>query len=272
LLDMAGDADEYASTFFSPEEAESKSDSDTLLVVVDTHRPQLAAAPQLVEGRERVVVIDHHRRGESFVANPLLVYLEPSASSTCELVTELLMYFDDKITLSRVEATALYAGIVVDTKNFAVQTGVRTFDAAAYLRRSGADPALVRQLFRLDFATMKARAEIIRNAELLPGGVALAIAATTPQPNLQIVAAQAADALLRSETVRASFVVFPIDTGVGISARSQDDINVQIMMEELGGGGHQTVAGAQLAGVTVDEVRRRIIELCTRYIEESDLE
>lgn len=273
LVDLSGDYEEGATAalFCSPEAALAELTPESLLVVVDTHRPQMAAAPELLQRNERVVVIDHHRRGEAFLANPLLVYLEPSASSTCELVTELLMYFDDKINLTKLEATALYAGIVVDTKNFAVQTGVRTFDAAAFLRRAGADPGMVRHLFRHDLAMMKDRAEIIRTAELLPGGAAVAV--TPPgMVQAQIAAAQAADALLRGEGVRASFVVFPMENGVGVSARSQEDINVQIMMEELGGGGHQTVAGAQLPGMRVDEVRRRIIELCTRYIEESDLE
>jgi len=216
-----------------------------------------------------VIVIDHHRRSEDFIANPMLVYLEPSASSTSELVTELLTYYDEKLELTRLEASALYAGIVVDTKSFAVQTGVRTFEAASYLRRAGADPRLVRQLFRVDLDTLKHRAEIINNTEMLPGG---AIIATYSEgiKNAQVAAAQAADMLLNIEGVKASFVIFPIEEGVAISARSQGDINVQVMMEELGGGGHQTMAGAQVKGAEIKAVKQQIVELVTRYIKESE--
>ncbi|SEP40239.1 DHH family phosphoesterase [Propionispora vibrioides] len=261
--------DEYQNFFITPEEAAEQGTEDTLLVVVDTHRPELTAAPALLERIERIIVIDHHRRSESFIANPFLVYLEPSASSTSELITELLMYFDNKLDLTRMEATALYAGIVVDTKNFAVQTGVRTFEAASFLRRAGADPRLVKHLFRVDFDIVKARAEIIRNIEMLPGGVVIA---TCPYhiKNAQMVSAQAADAMLRIEGARMSFVLFPLEDGVGISARSSDDVNVQVIMEEFGGGGHQTMAGAQLKRADIDDVKQRVIELSANYIRESD--
>ncbi|MCX7779430.1 MAG: DHH family phosphoesterase [Negativicutes bacterium] len=268
LSELVDEYAAYSELLITGEQAEAIATAETLLFVVDTHRPEITAAPGLLSRLERVVVIDHHRRSENFIANPLLVYLEPSASSTSELVAELLTYFDDKLDLTRVEATALYAGIILDTKNFAVQTGVRTFDAAAYLRRSGADPALVRRLFRVDMETFKRRAEIINNTDMLPGGVVLA---TYPRKvkNGQIIAAQVADMLLNIEGVRVSFVIFPADDGVGISARSQGDINVQIVMEQLGGGGHQTVAGAQIKGASIEEVKPKLIGIINNYIRES---
>lgn len=269
LKELISDYEEYQDIFITPAEALSMVVQHTLLFVVDVHHPDITAAPDLLKQVERVVVIDHHRRSETFITNPLLVYLEPSASSASELVTELLMYFDDNIILSRLEATILYAGIVVDTKNFAVQSGVRTFDAAAYLRRSGADPALVRKLFRLDFETVKSRAEIINKAEMLPGGIVIAECPKNTK-SAQIVAAQVADMLLGVEGVSVSFVLFNIDDGTGISARSQGSVNVQVIMEQLGGGGHQTVAGAQLKKVAIEEAKSKVIELSTKYIEESE--
>lgn len=270
LTDLFHDYDEYKDLVISPADAVRLITHDSLLFLVDVHRAELVAAPELLGMAERIIVIDHHRRSEGFIANSLLFYLEPSASSASELVTELLMYFDDRLELTRLDATALYAGIVVDTKNFAVQAGVRTFDAAAYLRRAGADPALVRHLFRIDFATMKARAEIISNTEILPGGTVIAVCPRNV-PNAQVAAAQTADMLLHLEGIRLSIVLFAMpDETVGVSARSQSDINVQVLMEQLGGGGHQTVAGAQIKQATIDDVKQRVIELVTNYIGESE--
>ena len=268
LKEILGDSEEYQDLFIAEAQALALVTPRTLLFVVDVHHPEITAVPELLSKVERVIVIDHHRRSEKFITNPLLVYLEPSASSTCELVTELLMYFDDYLHFNKLEATALYAGIVVDTKQFSVQSGVRTLDAAAYLRRLGADPALVRQLFRLDFATIKARAEILNHAEMLPGGV---VVADCPRDikNCQIVAAQVADMLLNIEGVRVAFVLFAIDDGVGVSARSNGDVNVHVIMEEMGGGGHQTMAGAQVKKTSIPEIKRQVIALSAQYIEES---
>ena len=269
LKELLSDYDEYQNLFIRPALAMAHVNGRTLLFVVDVHHPGLTAAPDLLTKAERVVVIDHHRRSESFIANPLLVYLEPSASSASELVTELLMYFDEYMDLTRLDATALYAGIVVDTKNFAVQSGVRTFGAAAYLRRAGADPTLVRSLFQLDLETVKARAEILNQAEMMAGGAVVAICPENVK-NAQIVAAQVADMLLGVEGVAVSYVLFPLDEGVGISARSQGDINVQLIMEELGGGGHQTMAGAQIKNTDIHEVKYQLMELSAKYTGESD--
>lgn len=269
LGELLGEYDEYQGIFISPVQAEEQADDKTLLFVVDTHRPTMTAAPALLSKVDKVIVIDHHRRSENFIANPVLVYLEPSASSASELITELLTYYDEKLELTRLEASALYAGIVVDTKSFAVQTGVRTFEAASYLRRAGADPRLVRQLFRVDFDTLKNRAEIINNTEMLPGGVVIATNSESGK-DAQVAAAQAADMLLNIEGVRVSIVLFPIEDGVGISARSQGDVNVQVIMEEFDGGGHQTMAGAQIKKANLTEVKQKVIELVTRHIKESD--
>jgi len=268
LKEILGDNEQYQELFITEAEAIVLMTPRTILFVVDVHHPDLTAAPELLSKADRIVVIDHHRRSETFINNPLLVYLEPSASSTCELVTELLTYFDDYLDFNKLDATALYAGIVVDTKQFAVQSGVRTFDAAAYLRRSGADPGLVRQMFRLDFETVKARAEIVKQAEMLPGGAVVADCPINVK-NAQIVASQVADMLLDVEGVSVSFVLFNTEEGVGISARSNGDINVHVIMEEFGGGGHQTAAGAQVKKSSIQEVKRRVIELSAQYTEES---
>jgi c-di-AMP phosphodiesterase-like protein len=269
LKELLGDYEEYRDLFISPAQALSLLTANALVFVVDVHHPGLTAAPEVLDRAERIVVIDHHRRSENFIANPLLIYLEPSASSASELVTELLMYFDEYVELTRLDATALYAGIVVDTKHFSVQSGVRTFDAAAYLRRAGADPAMVRYLFRMDFDAVKSRAEIINQAEMLSGGAVVAICPENIR-NAQVVAAQVADMLLSVEGVQISFVLFLMDEGVGVSARSQGDINVQLIMEELGGGGHQSMAGAQLRNITIEEVKRKIVELSAKYTGESE--
>ncbi|SDE79133.1 DHH family phosphoesterase [Sporomusa acidovorans] len=268
LSELLLDYEEYRELFISPMQAGILVNAKTLVFVVDTHRPELVAAPEVLARAERTVIIDHHRRAETIIANTLLVYLEPSASSTSELVTELLGYFDDRIDLNRLEASALYAGLVVDTKNFAVQTGVRTFEAASYLRRSGADPTLVRHLFRVDFETMKSRAAIIENTEMPHDGVVIAVCPADIK-NAQIAAAQVADMLLSIEGIRVSFVLFNIENGIGISARSNGDINVQVIMEQLGGGGHQSVAGAKIKNTDTNEVKAKIIEIVDSYIKES---
>ena len=266
--EILGEEEQYRDMFITPAQAAALVLPSTLLFVVDVHNPEITAAPELLSKVDRIVVIDHHRRSEAFIVNPLLVYLEPSASSTCELVTELLMYFDDYLNFNKLEATALYAGIVLDTKQFSVQSGVRTFDAAAYLRRAGADSALVRQMFRQDLETVKARAEILNQAAMLPGGGVVADCPANIR-NAKIVASQVADMLLNVEGVRVSFVLFSMEDGIGVSARSNGDINVHVIMEELGGGGHQTVAGAQVRRASMEEVKRQVIKLSAKYTEES---
>ena len=241
-----------------------------VLFVVDTHIPHLTASPELLERIKDIVVIDHHRRSSNFIKNTRLTYSETATSSTSELVTELLIYFSDDLTLPRMEATALYAGILVDTKNFAVQTGVRTFDAAAYLRRCGADPVSVRQMFRSDFETEQAKAQAKAQARMLPGGLIITMC-REPLPNIQVIAAQVADSMLRIEDVRVSMVIFQLTPDViGISARSTGTINVQVIMEQFGGGGHQNVAGAQIVNSDIDTVLEDVITATKLFIEEND--
>ena len=270
FTELLKDEEEYDGIFLKGEDVFNSTSLNPVLFVVDTHIPRLVAAPDLLERISHVVVIDHHRRSETFIKNPLLVYIEPASSSTSELVTELLMYFSENILLSRMDATALYSGIVVDTKNFAIQTGVRTFDAAAYLRRSGADPVMVRHLFRTDYETTVALAQAKARSEYYEGGL---IVTTCPDvvPNGQIIAAQAADSLLRIENVRMSIVLFQLKADVvGMSARSTGDLNVQVIMEAFGGGGHQNVAGAQVKNGDIEELKAQAIEVARNYIEETD--
>lgn len=260
----------YADVFVRAGDIASVASAAALLVVVDAHIPHILADPSLLERIPKVVVIDHHRRSEHFVKNPLLVYIETASSSASELVTELLMYFGENIRPTKFEATALYSGIVVDTKNFNVNTGIRTFDAAAYLRRAGADPVLVRSLFQSDYETTVALARAKATAEFFPGGL---IVGSIPEQiqNGQIIASQAADGMLRVDGVRMTIYVFQMtaDT-VGISARASGDMNVQVIMEQFGGGGHANVAGAQVKNVPLREVRAAVIEQARKYIEESD--
>lgn len=253
------DVPEFADLLITADMAEVACNDQTLLFIVDTHRPDMTVAPQLLDKTERRVVIDHHRRSSDFIKKPLLVYTEPSSSSTSELVTELLQYFDEDPELQKIEATALYAGIVVDTKNFSVQTGVRTFDAAAYLRRCGADPDIVRELFSSDFDSVKLKARLLSEARIADG-----IAMTScPKdvPNAQIISAQVADMLVNITDVEASFTFYELpDNIIGVSARSKSDINVQLIMEAIGGGGHRTVAGVQLKGRTLIEAQNEVMD------------
>ena len=270
IVDLVQKDEAYEGLFLRPGDITETASLSSLLVVVDAHITHILADPALLERIPKVVVIDHHRRSEHFIKNPLLVYIETASSSASELVTELLMYFGDNIRPTRLDATALYSGVVVDTKNFNVGAGVRTFDAAAYLRRAGADPVLVRTLFQSDYETTVSLARAKANAVYYPGGL---IVGSLPDllPNGQIIAAQAADGMLRVDSVRMSIYVFPLASDVvGISARSSGEMNVQVIMEAFGGGGHANVAGAQVKGVPLDEVRAQVVEKAKAYIEESD--
>ena len=272
LVEIMENKPEYKDIFVKASDITTGSSIAPLLFVVDTHIPYLTAAPQLLERINQVIVIDHHRRSENFVKNPLMVYLEPSSSSTCELVTELLMYFDDDVPISKLDATAIYSGIVVDTKHFAIQTGARTFDAASYLRRSGADPVIVRDLFKSDYETAVALAQAEARSEYYEGGLVISYIDKV-MPNVQVIAAQAADGLLKIENVRMSIVCFQLkpDT-VGISARSTGELNVQVIMERFGGGGHQNVAGAQIKDVDLLEIKAQVVDISKKYIAEADSE
>src|SRR5690606_23712963 len=230
----------------------------TLVVMVDNHRPSMAIDPRLLQMTRRVMVIDHHRRSDDIVEDPLLLYIEPYASSTSELVTELLQYQTGEAPLSRLEATALLSGIIVDTNHFHFRTGVRTFEAASYLRKNGAEPEFCQQLLKQDLHQFLRRAELLQQTELLPGGMAVAVGAEDKEYE-QLVIAQAADSLLSLDGVKASFVIARRPDGlINISARSWGDVNVQVIMEQMGGGGHLTNAAAQLADSRIQEVRETL--------------
>ena len=262
----------YEDVFIKAEDFTVPNAINPLLIVVDTHIPYLVAMPSLLERIEKVIVIDHHRKSDTVIKNPVIFYHEPSSSSASELVTELLMYFDEKISIGRLAATALYSGIVVDTKSFVVQTSSRTFDAAAYLRRNGADPVIVRELFMSDYETTVALAKAKAQAEYYEGGLIVTSMPKVMQ-NIQAMAGQAADALLTIEGVRMTIILFQMknDT-VGISARSNGTLNVQVIMERFGGGGHQNVAGAQVKNINILELEKNVVEVAQRYISEIDAE
>lgn len=255
------------SKFISPTEALEMATEDTLLVVVDTHKPSMVIDERLIQKLDNVVVIDHHRRAEEFINNPLLVYMEPYASSTAELVTELLEYQPKHGKIEMLEATALLAGIIVDTKSFSLRTGSRTFDAASYLRGLGADTVLVQKFLKEDIDTYIKRAKLIENVYFYHEGIAIAIGNPDEEYN-QVLIAQAADTLLTMDGVVASFVISKrTEQMVGVSARSLGDINVQVIMENLEGGGHLTNAATQLTAVSLEEVEDRLRAAIEEYVE-----
>lgn len=257
--------------FVSSEEALLIVDPYTLVVVVDTNRPNYTECPQLLNKGNGVVVFDHHRQGSEQITNPLLSYIEPYASSACEMITEVLQYFSDKIEINPIEADCIYAGILIDTNNFMTKTGVRTFEAAAYLRRNGAEVTRVRKLLREDMSAYKARAEVVRHAEVYHGSFAISVCNARDTESPTIVGAQAANELLNIVGIKASFVVTEYKKKIYVSSRSIDEIDVQLIMERLGGGGHLNVAGAQIENSTVNEVKRRIEDIIDILIDEGDI-
>ena len=256
---------EYQGAFLSGDDAFLRVQPETLLVVVDTNRPGSVESEPLLDACNRVAVIDHHRRGSSYIDKMALNYHEPYASSASELVTELLQYLVEPGDLLKAESEALLAGIVLDTKNFTNRTGGRTFEAAAYLRRAGADTADVQRMFQSDLQSMISRYDIIRRAELYHGDIAIA---ALDQECDRVIAAKAADEMLTLQGVRASFVLYRKDDGIYISARSLGEINVQVLVETLGGGGNSTTAGGQCSGMTVAEAKTTLLRAIDKYFEE----
>ena len=244
--------------FLMGDDAAELADPSTALVVVDVNRPSYTEEPQLLNLVKTIVVIDHHRQSSEIISNATLSYVEPYASSACELVAEILQYVTDSIRIKSLEADAMYAGIVIDTNNFTNQAGVRTFEAAAFLRRNGADVTRVRKLFRDKMEDYKARAEAVRQAEVFEGAFAISVCPAENVESPTVVGAQAANELLDIIGIKASVVLTPYNGKIYVSARSIDEINVQVMMEKLGGGGHRTIAGAQLPGATVEEAKEKI--------------
>lgn len=270
LMEQVRKDERLMQAFILPEEAMQMMSEHSLLVVVDTHKASMTIEPKLVEAISRVVVVDHHRRGEEFINDAVLIYLEPYASSAAELVTELLQYIHEKLQLTPLEATALLAGITVDTKHFAMHTGSRTFEAAGYLRRNGADSMMVQRLLKEDLQEYIAKAEIIKHAKMIYGHIAVAV--TEPgQVIPQLLIAQVADSLLNMTDVVASFVVSERPDGViGISARSLGKMNVQVVMERLGGGGHLTNAAVQLE-MSIGEAEEKLLEVLAEIDKEEEL-
>lgn len=256
---------EYQGAFLGGDDAFLRVQPETLLVVVDTNRPGSVESEPLLDACNRVAVIDHHRRGSSYIDKMALNYHEPYASSASELVTELLQYLIEPGDLLKAESEALLAGIVLDTKNFTNRTGGRTFEAAAYLRRAGADTADVQRMFQSDLQSMISRYDIIRRAELYHGDIAIA---ALDQECDRVIAAKAADEMLTLQGVRASFVLYRKDDGIYISARSLGEINVQVLVETLGGGGNSTTAGGQCSGMTVAEAKTTLLRAIDKYFEE----
>lgn len=260
------------SRFIAPEEALEITTEKTLLVVVDTHKPSLVMDERLLTRIDHVVVIDHHRRGEEFIENPILVYMEPYASSTAELVTEMLDYQPKRAKIEMIEATALLSGIIVDTKSFTLRTGSRTFDAASYLRANGADTVLVQQFLKEDIETYIKRSKLIESVSFYRDGVAIAKGEET-DINDQVIIAQAADTLLTMDGVLAAFVISKrSEELIGISARSLGKINVQVIMESMQGGGHLTNAATQLTGSTLEETELQLKRAIDEYFEGGEIE
>ena len=264
LMDKLAHLEEYQDCFLSAQEALLLADNRSLVVVVDTNRPEQVQSLDLVQSCNRVAVIDHHRRAATYIEGAALNYHEPYASSASELVTELLQYIADPTDLTRAEAEALLAGIVLDTKNFTMRTGGRTFEAAAFLRRAGADTAEVKKLFQNDLEGTIAKYAIIQNAKLYREKIAIAVVDHTVG---RIVAAQAADELLNIIGIDTSFVLYPDGERVIISARSMGDTNVQVILEKLGGGGNAAAAGGQISGKSLSQVATELSHAIDQYLE-----
>lgn len=254
--------------FITHNQAIEMTNQNTIVVVVDTNRPSMAECEEILYLTRSIVVIDHHRQTTEKIEHAALSYIEPSASSACEMIAEILQYYGEGIRLRPFEADCMYAGIVIDTNNFVAKTGSRTFEAAAYLRKNGADVTRVRKAFRNDMDTYKARAEAVRHAETYMGVYAISICPAQGLESPNVVGAQAANELLNIIGVKASFVLTEYNGKIFISARAIDEVNVQIIMERMGGGGHMNIAGAQIVGATVEQAREQLKEVLKQMTEE----
>lgn len=257
----------YENVLIDRNEALNKINEDSLLIVVDTDKKNYVEAPELLEKTDKIAVIDHHRRGTDYIENAILNFHEVYASSACELVTELVAYAEKTVKLENFEVEALYAGIMMDTKNFTFKTGVRTFEAAAYLRKCGVDIIKVKKWFQSDLETYNKISEIVANSETIDDTIAISIY-DKEDSDANITCAKAADELLTISNITASFVIGKMEDKICISGRSIGDINVQLILEKLGGGGHITVAGAQIEGMTQEEVKQELINRINEYFTE----
>ena len=245
--------------------------SNTVLVVVDVNKPSITECPELLRICKSIVVLDHHRQGSEAVENATLSYVEAYASSTCEMVSEILQYIGESIRITAEEANCMYSGMMIDTNNFTAKTGVRTFEAAAFLRRNGADVTRVRKLFREDAVEYKAKADAVSQAEIYKNSYAISTCTSEDIESPTVVGAQAANELLNIRGVKASFILTDYQNQIFISARSIDEVNVQIIMEKMGGGGHLNIAGCQLNGVSISEGIGILKATLDKMIEEGDL-
>lgn len=259
----------YEDLFISREDAIKNCTRDTLVVVVDTHRPSYTECEELLGISKKVAVIDHHRKGVEFIQDTVLSFHEIYVSSTCEMVTEVVQYLEDDVKINKLTAEGLLAGISLDTKFFAFKTGVRTFEAASYLKKAGADTTEVKKLFRTNVEDFKIKAEIISNTKIIDNRICISYSKTQTE-NINVVIAQAADELLTVKKIEASFILGEKDGTVFISARSLGKINVHVLMEKLGGGGHMDIAGAQLEGVSIKEAYTKVHEIIEQYLREED--
>ena len=259
---------EYDGMLITTEHATEIMTEESLIVVVDTHRPSMLPDEKLLTLTDKVVLIDHHRRSTEFLPHTSLLYHEPYASSTCEMAAEILQYISDKNTISSFEAKALYVGILMDTKNFMVKTGVRTFEAASFLRKCGLDPIEVKKLFTMEKGDYIQKIKTMDGLEVYEDNIAIAYT-EDKHPNIRVVSSVACDEMLNIKGVRAAFVIYMIDGTAFISARSLGDINVQLILEKLGGGGHLTIAGAQMKGYTLEEVTLELKAAISEYMDES---
>jgi len=273
LLDMFTDNSEYEEDMIiNSAQAIEVAESNTVLVVVDVNKPSITECPELLHTCKSIVVLDHHRQGAETIENATLSYVEPYASSACEMVTEILQYIKEGIRLRIEEANSMYAGIIVDTNNFTTKTGVRTFEAAAYLRRNGADVIKVKKLFREDAVEYKTKADAVSQAEIYRGNYAISICSSNGVKSPTVLGAQAANELLNIKGIKASFVLTEYQGKIYVSARSIDEVNVQVIMERLGGGGHMNIAGAQMEDILLEEGVRIMKRTLDTMIEEGDLE
>lgn len=272
LRDLFLNDDYEEDMLVSSEHAKSLAGAGTVLVVVDVNKPSITECPELLKICKSIVVLDHHRQGLETIENATLSYVEPYASSACEMVTEILQYISDGIKVKSGEADCLYSGIVIDTNNFMTKTGVRTFEAAAYLRRAGADVTRVRKLFRDDAVEYKAKADAVSQAEVYRNCYAISTSTGDGLQSPTIVAAQAANELLNIRGIKASFVLTEYQGLIYVSARSIDEVNVQVIMERLGGGGHMNIAGCQMEGISVNDAIKAIKDTLDKMLEEGELD
>ncbi len=269
LYDRVIKDEKYKDVFISSEEALKIVNRKTLLIIVDVYKQGLCECPELVDKVKKIVVFDHHRKGTDYIENAVLTYHEPYASSTCELITEMLMYINKNIPIKQVEADSILAGIIVDTKNFAFKTGIKTFEAAAFLKKKGADTIRVKKLFKNSIDCYNARANVVSNMKLYRENMAISILEDEID-NPLLVVAQACDELLNIDNINASFVLCKINNNISISARSFGEINVQIIMEKLGGGGHQSISATQIKDVTIEEAVNMLKGAIDEYFKEEE--